>query len=77
MRKLKLDLAALHVESFEPRAGDLDRAGTVRAHGSVDGCDPPPDTNFNQHTCDVLSCGGTCLLTAPCCPNNSNWDPCG
>lgn len=38
MSKLKLDLAALRVESFEPAAVVSQPRGTVHARGETDGC---------------------------------------
>jgi hypothetical protein len=76
MRKLKLELDALEVESFEPADGH-EAVGTVRAHDSED----PPNTDFQQHTCNILSCGGTCALTPNVCGScgcgESGFDPCG
>lgn len=69
MRKMKLDPHALRVETFVPRPGQGDAPGTVLARESYDtgkGC-PEPTTNFHEHTCDVLSCGGTCWLTPNVC----------
>lgn len=55
MRKIRLDIDELEVESFEPGSGDAAR-GTVRGHGTQYGsC---------QGSC-VYTCGGrTC--EAPC-----------
>ena len=63
MRKLRLKLDALEVETFDTHAGAVRATGTVRAHDSED----PPNTDFQQHTCDVMSCGGTCWLTPNVC----------
>ena len=63
MRKLRLVLDALEVETFDTRDGAAREAGTVRAHDSED----PPTGDFNQPSCDVLSCGGTCWLTPNIC----------
>ena len=83
MRKMKLDPDALQVETFVPRPGQRDAAGTVLARESFDtdeGCDPPT-TRINERTCDVLSCGGTCWLTPNVCGScgcgESAFDPCG
>lgn len=78
MRKLRLELDSLEVETFDTRDSPARAAGTVHAHGSED---PPPDTAWNQHTCDVMSCGGTCWLTPNVCgtcgTDDSAFDPCG
>ncbi|HVG46426.1 MAG TPA: hypothetical protein VM890_16900 [Longimicrobium sp.] len=57
MRKLRLELDALEVETFDTRAGIARPAGTVRAYDS----DEPANTN------NVMSCGGTCWLTPNVC----------
>ena len=69
MRKLKLEPEALQVETFVPRPGPREAPGTVRARESRDtdeGC-PQPTIDFNQHSCDVMSCNGTCWLTPNAC----------
>jgi hypothetical protein len=66
MRKLKLDLDQLTVESFDTNAPDGPRRGTVRAF--------MPPTPFITcpltcaDTCDTCdySCGGTCDATCNC-----------
>jgi hypothetical protein len=63
MRKLRLRLDTLKVETFDPRAAPAGGAGTVRAHDS----ESPPATDPYQHTCDVMSCNGTCWLTPNIC----------
>ncbi|MFL5382195.1 MAG: hypothetical protein ACJ8GN_06740 [Longimicrobiaceae bacterium] len=77
MRKLKLELDALEVETFGTR--DAGAIGTVRAHDTED---PPPDTaDPNAFSCNILSCGGTCWLTPNICGScgcgESGFDPCG
>lgn len=63
MRKLRLDLAALHVETFET-AIPAGLRGTVRLHDSeepqtIDAtCECPPQTNHTA--CGQFSCGWTC-----------------
>jgi hypothetical protein len=75
MHKLKLELDALEVETFDPRATDAPAPGTVRAH------DSEPTADFNQHSCDWMSCGGTCHLTPNICGScgcgESGFDLCG
>jgi hypothetical protein len=65
MRKLRLELDSLAVESFEPQAAETAR-GTVVAHNP---------TNPNAHTCDPLvgtcfgyTCFRTCICTGPANP---------
>jgi len=75
MKKLKLEIDALKVESFEAGAA-LERGGTVRGHGpvtplcdSVRVCAPKEgggDSAF-YGTCD-LECTGSCGLTY--CPGD-------
>ncbi|HEX6746001.1 MAG TPA: hypothetical protein VF092_01715 [Longimicrobium sp.] len=82
MRKLRLELEALEVETFDTRAEATEIAGTVRAHGSFDPCGPPPETaDPNVFSCNILSCGGTCWLTPNVCGScgcgESAFDPCG
>ncbi|HEX2079775.1 MAG TPA: hypothetical protein VHG08_18815 [Longimicrobium sp.] len=65
MKKLRLQLDALAVESFEPAPVEGMR-GTVAAHAP---------TNPNAHTCDPLvgtcfgfTCFRTCICTGPANP---------
>jgi hypothetical protein len=57
MRKLKLDLDLLRVDTFAPAEDEPRERGTVRGHWSMRG------------TCDVATCqpGGTCANN--CGPN--------
>ncbi len=64
MRKLKLDLGALEVQSFEIAAGEGGR--TVRAHESEETF--VGDTNCG--TCQPGSWGGTCQVLG--CPGSPN-----
>ncbi|HEU0013042.1 MAG TPA: hypothetical protein VFQ45_05135 [Longimicrobium sp.] len=60
MRKLKLDLEQLDVETFETEEPEAQTRGTVKAH------DP---TNLQARTCDPFrgTCFGfTCILTCIC-----------
>jgi hypothetical protein len=69
MRKLKLDVSSLRVESFAAHEGHGPRAGTVRAKAG------PSDAE----SCNVTECFDTCW-----CPNTSprpscndcSWDAC-
>lgn len=67
MRKMKLDVEALDVESFETRSGG-GALGTVNAHQGISG--------FTVHPCqsidigcisDPTRCNG-CQQTTPACP---------
>ena len=65
MRKLRLDVDALSVQSFEPAPPETAR-GTVMGHAP---------TNPNAHTCDPLvgtcfgyTCFRTCICTGPANP---------
>jgi len=65
MRKLRLELDALEVETFDTRIGAVPTVGTVRGHS-----DDPPDTlDPNLYSCNILSCGGTCQLSPSFCGN--------
>lgn len=67
MRKLKLDVHSLRVESFEPRRGPAPAVGTVRANS-----DDPVDPSGGE-SCAVTACL-TCL-----CPHSGpqpSCDPC-
>lgn len=56
MRKLKLDLEELAVDSFDTRAEDGDARGTVRAHESEGGgCNY---ATYEYVSCDYSDCGG-------------------
>ena len=65
-RKLRLDLDALEVESFDAEAALPDRTGTVRAHEStayqiICTCDSDNGTCYGscENTC-AASCDGGC-----------------
>jgi hypothetical protein len=53
MKKLRLDVESVRVESFDPAAAPRERAG------SVDGFEDGPNTR-NLNTCYV-SCGPSCV----------------
>ena len=63
MRKFKLDLDALDVESFE--AGVANRVGTVRANAWSEGyaytCACPADPPTDDPTCGKTRCAYTCI----------------
>jgi hypothetical protein len=65
MRKLKLDLNLLQVESFEIAAGR--RGSTVRAH---EGSEETFVGDTNCGTCQPGSWGGTCQVFG--CPGSPN-----
>jgi hypothetical protein len=55
MRKLKLEIETLAVETFEPQAPQ-DGHGTVRAHGLTNTC-PRNNTCGAVFTCGAQTCG--------------------
>lgn len=57
MRKLKLGLEALHVESFEMLTAEPVR-GTVLGLSYPNGCHTPPDS-LDADTCQYATCAGT------------------
>lgn len=75
MKKLKLEIDALEVESFEASGAQVD-AGTVKGHGETAGCDTvrvcaPTDPSYEpcpvtstqcntDYTWTVCTCGDTC-----------------
>ncbi|HEX8696587.1 MAG TPA: hypothetical protein VF746_29475 [Longimicrobium sp.] len=66
MRKLKLEIDALRVESFAPVAEDDSRGGTVHGHSYPNGCFPPSDSQDPYlDTCGYATCAG-----------NSCWQSC-
>lgn len=58
MRKLKLQVESLAVESFEPASRGAPERGTVRGHGHTQ--DPCVSTRENWETCQV-SCMYACF----------------
>ena len=61
MRKMRLDLERLQVETFDPGLQEPEGEGTVLAHAA---------------TLDPRSCGGTCNLTQICgCGGPTAVDP--
>jgi hypothetical protein len=64
MRKLRLDLHALRVESFGTAEGRPWTRGTVRGAGIT-----TARCETRQSGCLYDSCGGTCVIScAPTCP---------
>jgi hypothetical protein len=66
MSKIRLDLNALRVETFDPRPGDSRDRGTVLGHsGAYDTGEACPDftADFNAFSCNILSCRVTCHLS--------------
>lgn len=65
MRKVKLSIESLHVESFETAASGTELRGTVAAHmpkPQTNNC-PIEETYYVGNTCECtleLSCAGTC-----------------
>ena len=83
MRKLKLEIETLVVESFDTRAAE-GGAGTVHGHASYPlGCHTPPDSY--PDTCDYATCAGmtcweSCNGTCDCgtvgCPRYTDFTNC-
>lgn len=81
MRKLKLDVEALHVDSFCATPADAARPGTV--HGAMNiqtitgceytvPCQSDPDTMICTAACQTYGCvppsGDTCFMCTFTCP---------
>lgn len=64
MRKLKLDIQALRVESFDAVVSPGAYAGTVRGNGYTPGCDVEVITA--GPTCEGESCVETACATCLC-----------
>lgn len=77
MRKLKLHLDGLRVESFAPQGGGL-VGGTVRGHDDTEDCRMTPVCTAYPCLSQDYSCRGSC---APACvtgypdPCWVSWDP--
>ena len=73
MRKLKLEVEDLRVESFDTLADMEVPRGTVRGHGDSEGsgCDVSQCLEdscgcpLTGPTCAILSCNGTCYNSCP------------
>lgn len=85
MRKLKLDVHALRVESFDASAGDGAASGTVHGAGGEsfeDGCSAYKGCSGAGESCAVTACL-TCLCPHtgpqpscdPCSWMDCTWDP--
>lgn len=72
MRKLKLDLGALRVETFEPRDGGAADIGTVRAN-SGEPIDPSGGESCVETACLTCLCPYT--TPRPSC-DDCSWDGC-
>jgi hypothetical protein len=60
MKKLRLEMDALRVESFSTDAAARE-AGTVHGHSYPNGCFPPPGSDPFLDTCHYATCAGdTC-----------------
>lgn len=77
MRKLRLDMDDLRVESFETSAGESG-AGTVRGHElTVNRVTDRTSTSCGQVICDrqtvqtCVSCGDGCSVTCFTCPGQA------
>jgi len=73
VKKLKLDLEKIAVESFKTDAEEGKERGTVRGHASLH-CSWNPDDTCDQSTCDyagtcMASCdgGNSCVSCPPYC----------
>jgi hypothetical protein len=73
MKKLKLDLTALRVESFQACAGDGHAPGTVRANAIT------PDCTGEESCGPVTYCQDTCFCAntspRPSC-DDCSWQDC-
>lgn len=80
MRKLRLDLDELAVESFDTSLGAAQRAGTVRGNADADavGAAEPADTY--RQTCMIDFCADSwqsgCLTCAGTCGQDTCEDTC-
>ena len=77
MKKLKLEIESLEVESFEPAAADGDR-GTVRGHLSAyyELCHEG-DTWQQSCTCEATCNAATCYNCSAACPSAACPPPSG
>lgn len=75
MKKLRLNLDALAVESFDPSGDEVAQPGTVRGHAlNSDMC---PEGTGGTGSTDVTGCG-SCAATACATCYGSCYDPsCG
>ena len=73
MRKIRLDLDELSVESFETNGAGAERKGTVQAHAQTEWNTCQGDTCDPGNTC-WDSCDGVCG-TYFCATQDSCWNP--
>lgn len=76
MKKLRLDVHALRVESFEALVTGAPRIGTVGGNAATPACEPEPITQ--GATCEGESCVETACVTC-LCPYSGpmpSCDPC-
>lgn len=78
MRKLKLDVSALRVESFDTRSQPGQEHGTV--HGHLNRVEPRPDTYRDSECLGtpgtwIFTCQASCYNTCKSCYNTC--DSCG
>ncbi len=73
MKKLRLDLDAIRVESFDTTAPKAAAAGTVRGHSGYESCwgvtcsVTCAGTCYGQYTCEAYNtCAHTCDLVNTC-----------
>lgn len=71
MRKIKLELERLSVESFVPSDAPTG-GGTVHAHSWGTCVVPCPEPEVTGPSCGDVSCAATCGQAASC-----GYDPCG
>jgi hypothetical protein len=79
VKKLRLDLDELKVESFEAEAASADTNGTVRGHGSASENGVCTDTTCNQQFCvdSGMNCYSYDGETSPCVCNITERIYCG
>ena len=84
MKKLKLDLDDLKVESFETTPETGNPRGTVVGYGDTFGrcetfdlitCFEPCETSTCGHTC-ARTCNNTCGSTCGCTDTDTSWIGC-
>ncbi len=78
MRKIRLELDTLEVESFAP-GHEPARGGTVHGHSDDDSClQPCPGHTAQGASCADVSCADTCGQPATCgyYPCGTYWEGC-
>jgi hypothetical protein len=73
MKKLRLDLEEIRVESFETTSLDAGGRGTVHGHGVVYPGDGIPTEKITYHAQDTCrdSCFSCQILFSGCCTNDA------